>query len=444
MYKRITNLLIKVKEDKALLKKIVLTSITRGISAIGTFVFNFSLARFLGVSDFGNFMLLYSIVVGLGYLIRYGSTTAIIRFASILFENKQFNYLRQLQKRVFKSSFITSIVIVFLICVMSPFFAHILFGQESYYKILVVFSFSLPFYAYLTTQSSYLKAYKKPELAPFIEVGLSAFVTGLLVALLAFLGFITDIYIAAICFLIANVIIYFSGSYVLNKVISKEKVALKLNDDDDDGVYDFKLYNESLFDYFTTSITTYLFKFSPTLILGVFASSVDVGLYSLANSSAFVINFILWIFSTVYAPHFSILYESGKIKELSKMLKKSIIYMSIVAVPIFLIIVIFPEYILGIFGKDYTQAKNGLIIMACAQLFNVLTGPVYFLLNMTGHQRKLRSIVLGTAVISVVCSFVLIPYFGYMGAVISTSLGLVLQNAFSFYHSKKLLGIKLL
>lgn len=82
----------KVKEDKDLLKKIVFTASARGIAALGTFIFNFALAKFLGVNDFGIFMLLYSIFIGIAMVVRYGNDAAIIRFAAIMFEKNNFHF----------------------------------------------------------------------------------------------------------------------------------------------------------------------------------------------------------------------------------------------------------------------------------------------------------------------------------------------------------------
>jgi O-antigen/teichoic acid export membrane protein len=429
----------KVKEDKDLLKKIVFTASARGIAALGTFIFNFALAKFLGVNDFGIFMLLYSIFIGIAMYVRYGNDAAIMRFAAIMFEKKQFSFLKQLQERVNKDLLIKSSIIGVLICITSPFIAQYAFNSSNMYKVLNVFAFTLLFYSYLIIQSSYLKAFKKPELAPFLEVGISSFITGSMVSLLAISGLKIDLFIVSLCLFLSCLLVFLFGKKILSKIIFIKKNNEISNIDIEEN-FDFSEYNRSLFDYFSTTMTTYLFKFSPTLILGYFATAKDVGLYSIANSTAFVINFILWIFSSVYAPHFAILYKEKEMDKLKRMLSKSIIYMSFMAVPIFLVIIIFPDYILSIFGKSYILAKDGLIIIAFAQLINVLTGPVYFLLNMTGNQRKLRIIILLTSIFCLVISLILIPKYGYIGAIISTAIGLVFQNALSFYYSKKILG----
>ena len=147
--------------------------------------------------------------------------------------------------------------------------------------------------------------------------------------------------------------------------------------------------------------------------------------------------------NSVSSPYFASYYADNNLVELKRLVRNSTIYMLLLAVPIFLVIVIFPSSILSFFGEEYTAAKNGLIILACAQLFNVATGPVYLLLRMTGHQRYLRNIVFATTAISIISSFLLIPIYGFMGAVYSAALGLVLQNSGSYYYTKKFIGISI-
>ena len=197
-------------------------------------------------------------------------------------------------------------------------------------------------------------------------------------------------------------------------------------------------------DYALSSITTYLLKFSPVIILGYYVTEDKVALYSLANSITFLISFILWIISTVYAPHYANLYHKKKLNDLVFVLRRSMLYVLIVAIPIFLLIFFLPVNILHVFGEKYISAKIALQILAVAQLFNIATGPVYFLLNMTGHQKKLRNIIITTSIFSVATSLLLIPKFGFMGAVYSTAIGLVMQNSLAFYHANKLLNIKII
>ena len=427
-----------IKKDKHLINKLIKTAIARSISALGTFVFNFVLAKCLNISDYGYFMLSYSILVGLGFFSRFGMSTAVIRFVSIMFSKQTFGQIKKLRRDIFLINISANIVLGLLLICFRSYIGTRFFDGFPVEDMLLVFAFALPFYSYQTIQSSFFKAYKRPELAPFFEIGLTTFLTGTIVAALAWIGLQTTGLNAAIAFLFSSIFVVFCGYLILSKITRKAEGGRKFSIEKYSGFY------STLPDYALAAITGYFLKFSPTIILGFFATGKDVGLYSLVNSTSFVINFVLWIVTTVYAPHFADYYNQGEMKKLKGLYFSSTFYMMLIAVPVFLVIIIFPSFILGFFGSDFIEAKFALVILACAQLFNVMTGQVNSLLNMTGHQRKLRNIVLLTACISIGSSLLLTPHYGYMGAVIATAIGLIFQNSMAFYHSNKYLGIDIL
>lgn len=424
-------------KDKELIVKIVQTSVARFIAAFGTLAFNFVLARFLGVSEYGSFMLAYSILIGLATFANFGAGAATLRFAAIMYQNNDYQELVKFQKKVLIFLLGTTGLLGLLLFLLRNNIVNLYFDDQNFVNVLVVFAVSLPFYSYILIQGSYFKAFRKPHIAPFFTIGLSVFSTAILVFIYSLFGKEVTPFSVSLFFLLSNMITLLLGRAFLVKllkgVVHKQKKDYTFNDN----------FFRTLPDYALSSITTYLLKFSPTVILGIFASSKDVGLYSLANSAAFVINFILWIFHSVYAPYIANLYKENKLKELSSLIRKSILYMTMVSFPIFLIIIIFPNTILSFFGKDFSQAVPALRLLACAQLFNVLTGPVYYVLQMTGHQKSLRNIILGTAIVSVGSSIILSPLYGFMGATIATAIGLIIQNALAFSKSNRILNNQL-
>lgn len=425
-------------KDKELILKIIQTSVARFIAAFGTLAFNFVLARFLGVSEYGSFMLAYSILIGLAMLANFGAGAATLRFASIMYQNNDYHALVRFQKKVLVFLLGTTGFLGLLLFLFRNNIVNLYFDNQNLVDVLTIFAVSLPFYSFILIQDSYFKAFKKPHIAPFFTIGLSVFGTAILVFLYSLVGKEVTPFSVSLFFLSSNIITFLLGRVILAKLLKRAKHKPKKDYTFNDNFF------KTLPDYALSSITTYLLKFSPTIILGIFASSKDVGLYALANSAAFIINFILWIFHSVYAPYIANLYKENKLRELSSLIRKSILYMTLVSLPVFLIIILFPNTILSFFGKDFSQAVPALRILACAQLFNVLTGPVYYVLQMTGHQKSLRNIILGTAIVSVGSSIILSPLYGFLGATIATAIGLIIQNASAFTKSNRILNNQLI
>jgi O-antigen/teichoic acid export membrane protein len=115
--------------------------------------------------------------------------------------------------------------------------------------------------------------------------------------------------------------------------------------------------------------------------------------------------------------------------------------MMLVSGPFLLSLLIFPEVVLGFFGKEYVAASLTLSILSFAQFVNVATGSVGTLLIMTGHQKKfnwMQTINL--------FAFLFLVSIGYILGInltvfaIALFVGSFLQNVGSFILVKKYLG----
>lgn len=423
------------ENDKQFIFKILLTATTRGLAALGTFVFNFALARVLGIESYGTFMLLYSIMIGLSFIARCGAGSAILRFASVFIKNKELGKLIKLRRDVSLLIIANSIVLgsIYLLSyekVIDWFFE----GRNVLLPMLII-TLTIPFYSNLTIQSSYIKAFKKPHIAPFFEVGLTVFITGIVVLGFNFILETVSLNKVSYIFLLSNILIVALGYFYLNKLILNAKAGTIFKRESYEGFY------QTLPNYALSAITSYFLIFSPTLIIGILKNPEQVGLFSIANSISILISFILWIVNTVYAPYYASLYQEGNKKKILELLRNSTRYLLLIATPLFILILLFSKQLLGIFGDEFVQARFALIILAVGQYFSVVTGPVYFLLNMTGHEKVLKNIVIFTAITTIILTLILTNYYGFIGAAISTAFGLVLQNSFSYYHCKKNTGI---
>jgi O-antigen/teichoic acid export membrane protein len=86
------------------------------------------------------------------------------------------------------------------------------------------------------------------------------------------------------------------------------------------------------------------------------------------------------------------------------------------ALPVALVLGLFPDLVLRAFGDGFRAASPVLQILAAMQVFNVLTGPVGVLMSMTGRQRQLAVLLAGGRVIHLVLCVALIPTYGAVGA----------------------------
>lgn len=182
---------------------------------------------------------------------------------------------------------------------------------------------------------------------------------------------------------------------------------------------------------------------SPTLILGAWASSEAVGLYSAASRSALLISFVLVAANSIVAPKFAALFHQTDISVMERLSRKSAKLMTLASAPIVLFFLLFPDAVLGMFGGDFVNEEGRLVlrILAIGQLCNVMCGSVGQILLMTGNARAHRSNLIMSFSWGILTCLLLIPAHGAVGAAFAAATTLTLSNALAVYKVRKILNI---
>lgn len=178
------------------------------------------------------------------------------------------------------------------------------------------------------------------------------------------------------------------------------------------------------------------------LMLGLFASSQDVGIYRVASRGAEAILFVLMAANLTAAPLFSQLYHNDRHGELQRIVTLTARMVLSFALPAALVLIVWGEPILQfLFGTAYTGAALALAILAAGQLVNAGLGSVGTLLNMTGHER-VSARAAGIAIaINIGLNASLIPLWGIDGAAVATATSTALWNVLMAHSVFRLLNI---
>jgi O-antigen/teichoic acid export membrane protein len=178
------------------------------------------------------------------------------------------------------------------------------------------------------------------------------------------------------------------------------------------------------------------------LILGVFATADQVGIYRAAVQLSALVGVTLMAMNQVVAPRFAALYARGDFSGLQKLATNSARLVLAVAVPLTLIMVVFGDRLLGgIFGPDFAGGHLPLALLAVGQLLNSAFGSVVMLLNMSGHESRTARGVAIAALVGLALNFLLVPTFGAAGAALATTLTILLWNVILWLEVRRSLGI---
>lgn len=140
------------------------------------------------------------------------------------------------------------------------------------------------------------------------------------------------------------------------------------------------------FPLFLSSLLTVAFAYLDTLIIGWFATPEKVAFYVAAVKTSALVSFPLLIFDAVVTPLFAQLHGSGDLRRLENVAQSTSNWMYYVSLPITVLSLILAPNLMNAFGEGFEQAASALRIIVFAQIVNVATGSVGFILLMTGHQ----------------------------------------------------------
>lgn len=170
-----------------------------------------------------------------------------------------------------------------------------------------------------------------------------------------------------------------------------------------------------------SAIALMVLRESDILLVGMLRNSQEAGIYLAANRTARLCAFVLSAGSSLVGPMIAPRYARGDLEGLRQLTRYSIHLIFWPALVISAGLVLFSGPILGSFGEAYVVGRTPLVILLVGQLANAVTGPVSLLLSLSGHQRQSSRVTAWSAVLSLLLSFLLIPYFGMNGAALAST-----------------------
>jgi O-antigen/teichoic acid export membrane protein len=175
-------------------------------------------------------------------------------------------------------------------------------------------------------------------------------------------------------------------------------------------------------------------------MLANMSGSLQVGIYNIALKLSMLSYMGLMAVNSIAAPKFSEIHSTGDIEALKKIVQQSTKTIFWVSIPVLTILLLFPEYILGVFGDEFKVASYTLIILSIGKMFSAISGSVGTFLQMVGKQKVFQNILILAAIINVGLNYLLIPIYGISGAAIASAVSGILWNALMIIYIKKNFG----
>jgi O-antigen/teichoic acid export membrane protein len=187
-----------------------------------------------------------------------------------------------------------------------------------------------------------------------------------------------------------------------------------------------------------------LLSYTDVLVLQQFRSSEEVGIYFAVVKTLALVSFIHYAMSATTAHRFAEYHALGDKARLSAYVAYAIKWTFWPSLAATLVLLALGKPLLWLFGAQFTAGYDIMFIAAIGLAVRSAIGPVERLLNMLGQQRACAMAYAAAFVMNLILCILLVPHFGGHGAAAATSLSLAFETVLLFRIVKQRLGLHVL
>jgi O-antigen/teichoic acid export membrane protein len=187
-----------------------------------------------------------------------------------------------------------------------------------------------------------------------------------------------------------------------------------------------------------------LLSYTDILVLQQFRSSEEVGVYFAVVKTLALVSFIHYAMSATTAHRFAEYHALGDKQRLSAYVAHAIKWTFWPSLAATVLLLALGKPLLWLFGSQFVGGYDIMFIAAIGLVVRSAIGPVERLLNMLGHQHICALAYALAFVMNVVLCVVLVPRFGGHGAAAATSISLVFETVLLFWIVRQRLGLHVL
>ncbi|WP_420133808.1 lipopolysaccharide biosynthesis protein [Rhodopseudomonas sp.] len=187
-----------------------------------------------------------------------------------------------------------------------------------------------------------------------------------------------------------------------------------------------------------------LLSYTDVLVLQQFRPAEEVGVYYAVVKTLALVSFIHYAMSATTAHRFTEYHAAGDKERLAAYVRHAIVWTFWPSLGATVLLLALGEPILWLFGPQFTEGYGIMFVAAIGLLARAAIGPVERLLNMLGHQNACALAYALAFVANLVLCLVLVPRFGGYGAAAATSAALTFETVLLFWIVRRRLGLHVL
>jgi O-antigen/teichoic acid export membrane protein len=406
---------------KVMVKGAGISFIGLAFSNIVLYATRLVLARALTPDEYGLLFLALSIIYLVMSFVPLGLDSGVQRYAPYYLAKNDMKKTKGVIVSSVKMALPISILTFLILFIFSGQISLLIFHDISLSPIIAILSITLPFFVIYKILSSAFFSFKKVEYDIFSWSISRPVVTLAILLISMFFGF-------GLIGATAGYTLGFVASGVLAFILLESKVFRIFAGKIKAAPMGKTLLAFSLPLVVFSILWNFMTKID-TILLGMFKTSFDVGIYQTAVPTTQLLLVIPGALGTLFLPVVSELLSKGKKEDIGKVyetISKWIFYTSL---PLMLVFIIYPNAVINIlFGFEYIAAGNSLRILSVGYfIFSMSTLPV----GIISLFEKTKYHILNTGfsfASGIFLNYLLIPVYGIDGAALASAITLIIYT----------------
>jgi O-antigen/teichoic acid export membrane protein len=408
-----------------------------GLSFCLTTGYQVAVARALGTTGFGLYLLALAVSTFLAEACDLGLDYGVLRFAAIARGVGDSGRLRAVVRRGLLGAFAAGSLASVLLISGATLVARA-FGKPDMIPVLVPLALAIPFTGTAEVGRAALRGMGRA--APSVTSD-SLVTPGLRLAMvLVALRIAADPPHVAVAYTITEVVALLATLGMLLRMLARQGRPGRRRSRSWTKVRTPGLFRYSL-PMSLNRLLLYTNNQTEVLVLGLMRPAGPVGVFGVARRLSMLVGSLLASITVLFNPMVADLHHKRDHAELDRLFGTATRWLFTFGFPLCLIEIGFSRDLLHVFGEGFSGGAAALSILALGQLVNVGTGTVAGVLAMIGRARMsvLNSVFfLG---LSLVLDFLMIPPWGILGAAIANATSLAAVNVLRVIQIRQVLGI---
>ena len=378
-----------------------------------------ALARLLEASQLGLYSMALSVAnIGVAIAI-FGLDAALVRYVAVLVARRDEKAVWGALQFSVGLGMTLSVLTGTLIFALAYPAAEVLFGEPGLAPLLQLTAVIVPLLTLSELLAGAIRGFKRMDYAALAQFIAQPVIRLILLAVLAVAG-LTPIE-AIVTFGLADLAASFILLYYLNRVFPLRRPLR-------DAVRDTRAITSFSVPVWLSDMMVKFHTNFQTLILGSLSSFAGAGIFTVVSQVTLISGQFSSSINVSAKPVVAELHDRSDMDEMNRLYQTANKWAVMVQLPVFLIMMLYPEQILLVFGQSFTDGAVALMILAVSSLILVGTGMGGIILDMGGHTRlKLLNSVLRLATF-LALDLLLIPRWGVVGAAVAALAGESLVN----------------